>query len=262
MTGNTPIQLTDLRREEFSRVHHFFRPGAHVLEIGGGTGYQASLIASTGAAVDSIDVVEQPPGVETYFPVRIYDGKALPFPDEYFDIVFSSNVLEHIQDLKITLSEVRRVMKSDGLAIHILPTPAWRTWTSLSRYIYIAKLLVDLTDFRSSAARTTHALSNNTTHALINNKVRSYGIWGAIKRVLWAGAHGEYPSAVSELWYFSRRRWIKVFQENGFDLVEDYPCGLFYTGYGVFPAISIERRRELARYFGSATHVYILRKAP
>lgn len=254
MTENTPIQLADLRRTEFSGVSHFFRPGIRVLEIGGGTGYQASLIASTGAAVDSIDVVEPQPGVEIYFPVRIYMGKVLPFPDDYFDVVFSSNVLEHIPDLKTTFSEVQRVMKSDGRAIHILPTPAWRTWTSLSHYIHIARRLMGLVCGRHCATKSAPVGSGDPG--------RARGTWGAIKRVLRDGPHGEYPSAVSELWYFSRRRWLKLFQKSGFDLVEDRPSGIFYTGYGVFPSISIERRRELARILGSATRVFILRKAP
>jgi SAM-dependent methyltransferase len=246
--------LVDVRAEEFNRVRHFFEPGIRVLEIGGGTGYQASLIASTGAAVDSIDVAEPLPGVETYFPVRIYDGQTLPFPDDYFDVVFSSNVLEHIPDLKTMFSEIQRVLKSDGRAIHILPTPVWRTWTSLSHYIHIARRLIGLIAGRRHSQESAPARPRNPVHAR--------GTWSAIKRVLRDGPHGEYPSAISELWYFSRRRWLKLFQQSGFDLVEDRPSGIFYTGYGVFPSITIERRRELADVLGSATRVFILRKAP
>jgi SAM-dependent methyltransferase len=254
MKENTPIQLADLRRTEFTGVQHFFRSGVHVLEIGGGTGYQASLIASTGASIDSIDVAEPLPGVEIHFPVRTYEGKALPFPDDYFDVVFSSNVLEHIPDLRTTLSEVRRVMKSDGRAIHILPTPAWRTWTSLSHYIHISRRLVELVSGRRHSQK-------SAPPARAGKPVRARGTWNAIKRVLRDGPHGEYPSAISELWYFSRRRWLKLFQETGFELVEDRPSGIFYTGYGTFPSISIERRRELAGILGSATRVFIMRKA-
>jgi len=246
--------LLDVRTEEFKLVRGFFRPGIRVLEIGGGTGFQASLIASTGASVDSIDVAEPLPGVEIHFPVRIYGGKDLPFPDDYFDVVFSSNVLEHIPDLRTTLSEIQRVMKSDGRAIHILPTPAWRTWTSLSHYIHIARRLVGLVGHRHHCAG---AVPAGTV-----NPACTRGAWSAIKRVLRDGPHGEYPSAISELWYFSRRRWLKLFQRSGFVLVENQSSGIFYTGYGVFPSISIESRREVARILGSATRVFILRKAP
>jgi SAM-dependent methyltransferase len=245
--------LVDVRSEEFENVRSFFHPKIRVLEIGGGTGFQASLIATTGASVESIDVAKPPPGVETYFPVRIYGGKTLPFPDDYFDVVFSSNVLEHISDLETMFYEIQRVMKSDGRSIHILPTPAWRTWTSLSHYIHIARRLVGLVGGRYHSA--------GTAHAGTGNPARTRGLWSAVKRVLRDGPHGEYPSAISELWYFSRRRWLNLFRGSGFELVDDRPSGVFYTGYGVFPLISIERRRKLAGILGSATRVFILRKA-
>ncbi|HYC40094.1 MAG TPA: class I SAM-dependent methyltransferase [Chitinophagaceae bacterium] len=41
----------------------------------------------------------------------LYDGKTLPFPDEHFDSVFSSEVFEHVFNLNETLDEIRRVMK-------------------------------------------------------------------------------------------------------------------------------------------------------
>lgn len=251
--------LIDIRTEEFNLIRRFFQPGMNVLEIGGGNGYQASLIARTGAVVESIDVAEPPAGVETYFPVRTYDGQILPYPDQSFDIVFSSNVLEHISELKSMLSEVRRVVKSNGLAIHILPTPAWRFWTSLSHYVYGVKIILEIVKKRQAKLGTT---APSSFGAFVADKVRKRGFLYVVGRIIAAGPHGEYPSALSELWYFSRRRWLRLFQDSGYDLVEDWPSGIFYTGYGVFPSISIHRRRELARILGSATHVFLLRRTP
>ncbi|MEW5886685.1 MAG: class I SAM-dependent methyltransferase [Pseudomonadota bacterium] len=242
--------LEALRAEEFDCVRRHFRPERRVLEIGGGSGYQASLIASTGAAVESIDVA---PGTETHFPVRLYGGGALPFPDQYFDVVFSSNVLEHIPDLDLSLAEIRRVMKPDALAIHILPTPAWRAWTSLSHYIHIGRRIVGVLAGRGYAARASPVPAVTA--------VGPRG-WRALRRLLADGPHGEYPSALAELWYFSRRRWRQLFFDHGFELLEDWPSGIFYTGYGIFPALSVERRRKLAGVLGSATRVFIMRKRP
>lgn len=244
--------LFDVRAEEFDVIRPIFQPGMRVLEIGGGTGYQANLIASLGVTVDSIDVAP-PSSAETYFLVRIYDGRTLPFSDGSFDVVFSSNVLEYIPDLQKTLSEIHRVMKVDGLAIHILPTPAWRIWTSFSHYIHIAQRLGGMVVGRRKITTSGQA----GTHT----KVSALGWWGMIKRVLIGGPHGEYPSAISELWYFSRRRWLNLFNENGFELVEDRPSRVFYTGYGVFPSITVNSRRALSRVIGSATRVFVLRKA-
>ena len=242
------ISLVDLRAEEFNRIRHFFQPKIRVLEIGGGTGYQASLIAASGAIVDSIDVAT--PEGETYFPVHHYDGRTLPFADGSFDIVFSSNVLEHIADLQTTLSEIHRVMKVEGQAIHILPTPAWRIWTSASHYIHIVKRLAQISG---------KGVSAGTEKTTTQRKPRRLS--GTIKRILMDGPHGEYPSAVSEIWYFSRRRWFNIFRNNGFELVQDQPGGVFYTGYGVFPSLPLRKRRSLSHILGSATRVFILQKA-
>lgn len=40
-----------------------------------------------------------------------YDGKTLPFEDNYFDSVFSSEVFEHVFNLEEILIEIKRVMK-------------------------------------------------------------------------------------------------------------------------------------------------------
>lgn len=51
----------------------------------------------------------------------IYDGKTLPFPDEHFDSVFSSEVVEHVFNLEEVLVEIARVMKKDGKLLITCP---------------------------------------------------------------------------------------------------------------------------------------------
>ena len=50
-----------------------------------------------------------------------YDGKKIPFSDEYFDSVFSSEVFEHVFNLDEILKEINRVMKPDGLMLITCP---------------------------------------------------------------------------------------------------------------------------------------------
>ncbi|MBK8311763.1 MAG: class I SAM-dependent methyltransferase [Chitinophagaceae bacterium] len=40
-----------------------------------------------------------------------YDGVLLPFPDNYFDSVFSTEVFEHVFNLEEMILEIKRVMK-------------------------------------------------------------------------------------------------------------------------------------------------------
>lgn len=46
-----------------------------------------------------------------------YDGLTLPFLDEWFDLVYSFQVFEHIQDIGVTFKEISRVLKPGGKLI-------------------------------------------------------------------------------------------------------------------------------------------------
>ena len=240
--------LEEIRGQEINVVKMYFIPGTRVLEIGGGNGFQASLLVALGADVKSIDVA-QPAGQHTFFPVEIYDGHTIPYSNAAFDVVFSSNVLEHVQHIDAMMTEVSRVLKADGVAIHILPTSSWRFWTSLTHYVYLAmRVLGQRRPVRGGLVPS------------LGEKVQRSGLCDTANRILLAGPHGEYPSALSELWYFSRSRWLEVFRKNNFNATRSTPSGIFYTGYSVMPSLSIGARQKLAKIFGSSTHIYVLRK--
>lgn len=48
-------------------------------------------------------------------------GESLPFPDDTFDLIFSSTVLEHTQDPSKVLHEALRVLKRDGAMQFVYP---------------------------------------------------------------------------------------------------------------------------------------------
>ena len=45
----------------------------------------------------------------------------IQYPDESFDVIYCSHVLEHVDDDRKAMSEFRRVLKSDGWAILLVP---------------------------------------------------------------------------------------------------------------------------------------------
>jgi len=50
-----------------------------------------------------------------------YDGKKIPFPNDHFDSIFSSEVFEHIFNLDEILYELNRVLKPEGLMVVTCP---------------------------------------------------------------------------------------------------------------------------------------------
>ena len=119
--------LDAIRAAEIARIVPFFSPGARILEIGAGTGKQALELKRRGFEVTAIEIAESGYAAHRVFPIKDYDGRTIPMPDASVDIVFSSNVLEHVPDLARMHSEARRVLAPGGYCIHVLPTHTWRS---------------------------------------------------------------------------------------------------------------------------------------
>ena len=45
----------------------------------------------------------------------------IPYPDETFDLVLSHDVLEHVEDPRISVAEIRRVLRPGGLSVNVFP---------------------------------------------------------------------------------------------------------------------------------------------
>ena len=50
------------------------------------------------------------------------DSYRIPFEDEVFELVLSTQVLEHVLDYPSVLSEIKRVLKPGGISVHIFPS--------------------------------------------------------------------------------------------------------------------------------------------
>jgi SAM-dependent methyltransferase len=234
-----------------------FPPAARVLEVGAGSGWQARLLADQGFEVEAVDVASSEYLAHSAYPVRVYDGKSLPFPDASFDVVFSSNVLEHIPWVEPFQSEVRRVLRPGGVALHILPSASWRIWTSLMHYVWLAREV--MSRLLRDGGRRTSIDSAAATPAQYSVSTRS--AWRRLAGLLWSPRHGEHGNALSEVWMFSRFRWIALFRRAGFSVSTCFGAGVFHTGYMIAGIrLPIGVRRRLARIAGSSCLVYRLER--
>jgi SAM-dependent methyltransferase len=92
--------------------------GATLLDVGGGPGFFARAFEDRGAVYFAVDADAgemrlhgRQPGPRT---VQA-SGEALPFGDDSFDVVYSSNVLEHVVDPWRLADEMVRVVKPGGI---------------------------------------------------------------------------------------------------------------------------------------------------
>jgi len=103
------------------------RRGDRALDLGCGIGDFTAELARAGAAVVGIEVAQtalnraraRHPGLD--FRIAPVEG-TLPLPDGSFDLVWASEVIEHVADTARWLSEVRRVLAPGGRLL--LTTPS------------------------------------------------------------------------------------------------------------------------------------------
>lgn len=101
--------------------------GASVLDLGCGTGDLGAAMMAAGARVVAVDVAEaalrraRARHPELELALAPIDGP-LPLQDGAFDVVWASEVIEHVADTARWLSEVRRVLAPGGRLL--LTTPS------------------------------------------------------------------------------------------------------------------------------------------
>jgi ubiquinone/menaquinone biosynthesis C-methylase UbiE len=244
--------LDAIRVAEIDKIASFFPAGARILEIGAGTGKQALELQQRGFEVTAIEIAASNYAGDRVFPIKNYDGRTIPLPDTSVDVVFSSNVLEHVSDLPRLHAEIRRVLAPDGSCIHVLPTHTWRLWTTLTSYLEAVSFSVSSLPQLIPRAVPRTAELGRLREAWYRTARHAVGL--CLPR-----RHGERGNVVSELWLFHPRSWRRNFEDNGFAVVGHEPMGLFYTGEALLGLrLGLAKRRRLARVLGSSCHLFKL----
>lgn len=108
------------------------KPTDKVLDLGCGDGYGVNYISDTGANIVGIDMDKDTiDRASEIYPhqncsFELYDGKNLNYPDGYFDVVLSYQVIEHVLDVEEYLKNIKRVLKKDGVFIITTPSRTYR----------------------------------------------------------------------------------------------------------------------------------------
>jgi SAM-dependent methyltransferase len=237
-----------------------------VLEIGCGDGFVTTLLRQRFGQVVPIDI-EPRARVDG---LSVASADLLPFPDDHFGLVFSSNVLEHIENLTGCFAELERVLRDDGMMIHTMPTPTWKTLQIAFRPLYLLsyKLLPRLTGAPKRAVRAKSEADFASTFLSAGRKQSaSYDsdpwqdlpAWKRALVILPPTIHGVAPSHREEMKRFRVQWWLSRFHENGFEVYRTAPLYL-HTAYRLLPYRALALRETVSRAGFSSVVAYWVKK--
>jgi SAM-dependent methyltransferase len=238
------------------QFEQWFRQGP-VLELGSGTGQQLRLLKRLEIDIIGVEIED---GWYDDCPVEEiikFDGSRLPFPDNTFDLVFSSNVMEHVRDFQGIQLEIARVLKPTGLALHEMPSPSWRFWAVLSHYLTLPNRFW-LWLFKCGRSGQRVAEQYDATRAA---RAASSGkaSFRKILAALFPEKHGVFGNRLTEAYEFSRTAWKRRFEKTGWRILRNEPVRVFYTASHLLRyAIGLPTRSLLSYVLGSSSHAYLV----
>lgn len=256
MTGSIEKDETSwwekVRKSELDTALEIFpsQNNLHILEIGGRDGYQANIISKKGHSVTSIDINPIYPQFHT---VQKGTINQLDFKENSFDIIYSSNMLQELQDIEEAFNEIKRVLKEDGLIIHIVPTTWWSLITNFWHYCKIPKYLIKSNKFK-------RIFNSNLKKVDIKQNSKPKSSTKNLKQ-LFLHPLGANASFIHEIIYFSKIYWKKLFEKNGFKVIEQKNCPYFYSAYSVFKFKFLKARTILSKVGITSCYCYVMKKS-
>jgi SAM-dependent methyltransferase len=227
------------------------------LEIGAGDGFQSVLLSRYICRLLGTEINKQQLSRETgdRIEYRICSAEEAvgKSEDGSFDIVYSSNLLEHLADPVVVLRGIHRILKDDGITIHIMPSSLWKLCHMLlyvpvnavaigqhiaskrgagGRFPEALFMLRQLFEGLSTGSNTLIELADREEEMTGNNPGIIRRRTAFLKRLLVPRPHGISQNNLAEFSAFRKRRWIGVFKEAGLECraVRKGPAA---SGYGL-----------------------------
>ncbi len=245
--------LHDIRKKDIEIIFGNYPENKFVvgIEVGGGDGYQSRLLkkyikhfACTEYDEHIFNKMNRLEGVD-YLRLDVAEIES-HFPQKYFDLIFSSNVLEHVIDIGTALRGMRKVLKDDGVMIHVMPN---RMWKFVQMILWIpCKSIANL--------RKRSYTDEGHLEMQAQNRLRGIGMLKKLLNNLNPKTHGINQSNYKEYIEFGKGPWTEKITKAGFQ-VKSIKKMQFHTPYRIEPAWM----RQILTSFGiSCTIAYICKK--
>lgn len=135
--GDGSWSLADHLLAVFAQLHRWPTSDTKFLDLGCGAGGLVYELRSRGIDAYGFDIHDrvaykhpddrrffgffENPQADTSNAIVAPEIFKVPFGDNSFDVVFSTSVLEHVMDLRTTMSEMARLVKPEGFTFHVYP---------------------------------------------------------------------------------------------------------------------------------------------
>lgn len=109
--------MNPYRKRIFTEVEKILidqKPFINILDFGSGDGWFSEMFLKKefSSNITSLDIKER---TNFYLKPMLYDGGNIPFPNKYFELSFTSDVIHHSPNPKQTLKEILRCTKKKFL---------------------------------------------------------------------------------------------------------------------------------------------------
>lgn len=138
-TDSVALRLTRLYLDILSDFGQGLGPGTRTLDFGCGDGATVAALLDLGIDAHGCDFkFKTGPAVAALSATsRIKlirrDPYRLPYENGSFDLIVSNQVFEHVQNYPETLAELRRVLKPEGLSVHLFPA----RWKPIESHVFV-----------------------------------------------------------------------------------------------------------------------------
>jgi SAM-dependent methyltransferase len=252
--------LHRIRREEIDIAFSSFREKEfqNGLELGAGEGYQSTMLINYCNKLICTELNDYRlkrrniVGVE----YKICDAEKIEiyFDTMKFDLIFSSNMFEHLPNPDLALLGIKKILSKSGIVILIMPSSFWAICHIILHYP--VKILGSIKrKLFNREEKIKIELKKNNVKKSNNLKAERIKRTFFLDFIRWPYPHGVSKSYFQEIINFNKQSWIKLFIKNGYRII-DIKKGPITSGYG----LNLNRIRLFFRCIGLASeYIYYIK---
>jgi len=259
-----------LRSRAFHTAFNVFPENAfsHGLELGAGDGFQTNLLSGYVRHLISTDYYNSILNNQDTDAISYQQCDAEKvgeiYGDKQFDLIFSSNLLEHLPRPDIALGGMHKILKDDGILVHSIPTPFMKFSFLFFHYPNLVVTLIETLTEKKSLMDEVHPAPmissgenpESESAPCGNNPKTDRKARSLLHRILVKRPHGVSETNIQEFFAFSKKRWIREFDNAGFELLAVLK-GPAASGY----AFGMNRLRKVVEKLGfSSEYIYVAKK--